>query len=124
VSGSYIDNLTGTKPGTSIEPVIVAQLIYFDSLLVVGKRRLHRHDGGSQTSEWTSASDLDATRSTERLLVYWRLAQLIVVVRDTEQVAGGHAVEDPNRTAFSRVFSATPNRHAQEPNRHAILVEG
>ena len=35
-SDSYIEDLTGAEAGASVKPVIVAQLIYLDTLLVVG----------------------------------------------------------------------------------------
>lgn len=52
---TYIDDLAGTETGASIKPVIVAQLVDLDSLLVVGKRRLHCHDGRDGNRKFSSA---------------------------------------------------------------------
>ena len=48
---TYIYNLSGTEPSTSIEPVILAQLIDFDSLLVI------RHEGNAQAQRCITISD-------------------------------------------------------------------
>jgi hypothetical protein len=45
---AHIDELAGTEASASIKPVIVAQLVDFDSLLVVGQRRLDCHPAANQ----------------------------------------------------------------------------
>ena len=45
---TYIDDLAGAKAGTSIEPVIVSELVDLDPLLIVGQRRLDCHPAASQ----------------------------------------------------------------------------
>ena len=48
---THIYNLPGAKSSTSIEPVILAQLIDFDSLLVI------RHKGNAQAQRCITISD-------------------------------------------------------------------
>lgn len=48
---THIDDLTGAEAGSSVEPVVLAQLIDFDSLLVV------RHEGNAQAQRCITISD-------------------------------------------------------------------
>jgi hypothetical protein len=51
MESTHIYNLSGAEPSTSVEPVILAQLIDFDSLLVI------RHEGNAQAQRCITISD-------------------------------------------------------------------
>lgn len=116
---AYIDDLTGAEPGTSIEPVIVAQLIYFYSLFVVGKRRLHCHDGGIGRNEWTSASGWMRNRLLTLFFGGGDVRKLDVGSRDTEQVGAGwvevrlHATAVAGRSVIGRDKRAGSGQRAE-----------